>query len=70
MHLYVFAHHGICDDHADHRDPQQWRFYVVAARDLPNVKQLGLGRISQLTSAVPITELADKVRVTALTLGD
>lgn len=64
-HLYVFAHHPIYDDRADHRDPDQWQFYVVAARDLPNVKQLGLGRISELTSAVSVIGLADKVRVTA-----
>ena len=69
-HLYVFAHHSIYGDDTDHRDPLQWTFYVVPSRDLPNVKKLGLATISTLTSAVPITALADKVRITASSLAD
>lgn len=64
-HLYVFAHHGIYADHADHRDPAQWEFFVVPTRHLPDIKQAALSTISRLTSAVRITALADKVRVTA-----
>ncbi|HWJ69171.1 MAG TPA: hypothetical protein VNS79_03880 [Sphingobium sp.] len=64
-HIYVFAHHGIYADHADHRDPLQWQFYVVATRDLPDVKQAALSTIRTLTSPVPITALAGAVRVTA-----
>lgn len=67
-HLYVFAHHSIYGDDTDHRDPLQWKFYVVPSRDLPNVKKLGLAAISTLTSAVPIIGLADKVRLTASSL--
>jgi hypothetical protein len=34
--VYVFAHHPIRDETADHLDPAQWRFYVVpASRLLP-----------------------------------
>ena len=69
-HLYVFAHHSIYGDAADHRDPMQWEFYVVPSNALPDVKKLGLATISTLTSAVSITELADTVRVTASRLGD
>ncbi len=68
-HLYVFAHHSIYADHADHRDPTQWAFYVVATRDLPDIKQAALSTISRLTSAVPVTALADTVRVTASSLA-
>ncbi len=68
-HLYVFAHHGIYADHADHRDPAQWEFYVVDTRDLPDIKQAALSTISRLTSAVPVTALADTVRVTASSLA-
>lgn len=64
-HIYVFAHHGIYADHADHRDPSQWQFYVVATSDLPDLKQAALSTISRFTTPVPITALADKVRVTA-----
>ncbi len=68
-HLYVFAHHGIYGDDADHRDPSQWQFYVTAARNLPDVKQIGLSSITRLTSPVSVAALADKVRVTALQMG-
>lgn len=64
-HLYVFAHHDIYDDHADHRDPSQWQFYVAATRDLPHVKRVALGTIRTLASPVPITALANQVRITA-----
>ncbi|QZP07220.1 hypothetical protein [Caenibius sp. WL] len=64
-HIYIFAHHGIYADHADHRDPAQWAFYVVATRDLPDLKQAALSTISRFTTPVPVTALADKVRVTA-----
>ena len=33
--VYVFAWHGETDEHADHRDVAQWRFFVVAERLLP-----------------------------------
>ena len=69
-HLYVFAHHGIYGDDADHRDPSQWAFYVVPSQALPDVKKLGLATISTLTSPVPVTALADTVRVAASSLGD
>lgn len=68
-HIYVFAHHGIYADHADHRDPMQWQFYVVATSQLPDVKQVALSTISRLSSSVPVTALADTVRVTASSLA-
>jgi len=68
-HLYVFAHHGMYGDDADHRDPSQWAFYVVPSQALPDVKKLGLATISTLTSPVPVTALADTVRVAASSLG-
>jgi hypothetical protein len=69
-HLYVFAHHGVFADHTDHRDPSQWQFYVVAARKLPDVKQISLNTIRDLALPVPITSLADKVRVAASQIKD
>jgi hypothetical protein len=64
-HLYVFAHHSIYGDDADHRDPSQWQFYVLPSGTLPDVKQLGLATINTLTSAVPVAALADTVRAAA-----
>jgi len=64
-HLYIFAHHGIYDDHADHRDPSQWDFYVVPTSALPDIKQISLGTIKTITTAVSIDELAAAVRSVA-----
>jgi len=34
-HIYIFAWHGITSESADHRDPQQWEFFVVPTSALP-----------------------------------
>ncbi|ODT86466.1 hypothetical protein [Phenylobacterium sp. SCN 70-31] len=44
-HIYVFAYHPVTDDTADHRDPGQWRFFVVRTEDLPSGKSLSLARL-------------------------
>ena len=50
-HLYVFAWHGRSDERADQRDPEQWRFFVVAESDLPrNQKSIGLARLKELVT--------------------
>lgn len=41
-HIYVLAHHPVTDDTADHRDPQQWRFFVISAEQLPATKRMAL----------------------------
>ena len=69
-HLYVFAHHPLFDDTADHRDPAQWQFYVVPTADLPEIypqrsppvqQRIALSTIRTMTSFVPIYELAETV---------
>ena len=47
---YLFAHHAVEDRAvADHRDPRQWTFYVLAASRLPPVqKTIALTRIIAL----------------------
>ena len=59
--IYVLAHHPVADDSADHRDPEQWRFYVLRATDLPNFKTLGLSAVRALTAACDFSELGDGV---------
>ena len=55
---YVFAWHGRDDDHADHTDPQQWRFFVVAERDLPQgQKSIGLKRLTAIAESCGVVEL-------------
>lgn len=50
--IYVFAHHPVTDDSADHRDAGQWRFYVVATGALPPAKTIGLGKLRRLGEEV------------------
>ena len=42
-HIYVFAVHPIEDDTVDHRDPSQWRFYVLETSKLPPLPQKSIG---------------------------
>lgn len=51
-HIYVFAHHPMTDASADHRDPSQWRFHVVATHGLPGCKTISLARVALLSDAV------------------
>ena len=46
--ILIFGWHPRTDDGADHRDPDQWRFYVVRESDLPDQKSLGLPAIQAL----------------------
>lgn len=69
-HIYVFAHHPIFDDTADHRDPTQWQFYVVPTAALPDVKQIALGTIKTIAEAVPISMLAEAVATVARTISN
>jgi hypothetical protein len=59
--IYVFAYHGIDDDEADHRSPEQWTFYVLAADRLPDTKRIGMASLRQLTGACRYPELRSRV---------
>lgn len=63
--LYVLAHHPMFDDSADHRDPMQWRFYVIASDRLPDTKRISHSRASRLTDAVGFEELRSGVQAIA-----
>lgn len=56
--IYVFAHHPIADRSADHRDPGQWRFYVVPTHALPPQKTIGSAGVAERASPVAIDRLA------------
>jgi hypothetical protein len=47
-HLYVFAWNGQVGSAADHRDPDQWEFFIVPAVDLPVQKTLRLSRLKAI----------------------
>jgi len=59
--IFIFAWHPVADDAADHRDPKQWQFFVVAERDLPAQKAISLTRVRTLTEPVSFDALAAKV---------
>lgn len=67
--LYVFAHHRVAEPSADHRDPDQWDFYVVASRDLPDTKRISLARLRTMTAAENIIGLAERVAAVAAVAG-
>lgn len=64
--IYVFAWHP--EERlalADHRRADQWRFYVVAARDLPETqKSIGLRSLAALCSDVGYVDLRTTVKQT------
>jgi hypothetical protein len=48
--LFIFAWHPRTDEAADHRDPRQWLFHVVAEPLLPLGKSISLAGDRALTS--------------------
>ena len=61
-HIYVFAWHGEGYETADHRDPNEWEFYVVAEGDLPvKQKTIGLTKLRSLSTPCRIEHLATRV---------
>jgi hypothetical protein len=62
--VYVFAWNPIFGANTDHRDPNQWEFYVVSASALPeNQRTISLSKIKRLADPVKIGELAARCRV-------
>jgi hypothetical protein len=58
--VYIFAHNEVVGEMADHRDPAQWRFYVVSADDLPTTKTIGIAAIR--AAPVSFVQLEQEVR--------
>ena len=62
--LYIFAHHDVADlEEADHRDPNQWRFYVIRELDLPAQKSISLNPLKRLATDLAFGEVAAAVNV-------
>ena len=52
--VYVFAWNPIFGPDTDHRDPNQWEFYVVSASALPeNQRTISLSKIKRLADPNP-----------------
>jgi hypothetical protein len=67
--LYVFAHHEVTDESADHCDPQQWLFYVIDTTTLPSWKRIGISNLRKLAKTVTIHELRDEITRVAQSLS-
>lgn len=59
--IYVLALHRDYGDGADHRDPTQWRFFVILASDLPKTQRLQLKKAQLLAQDVGVEGLATEV---------
>lgn len=59
--IFIFAWHPITDERADHRDPNQWQFFVVPEQQLPAQSSLSLSRVRTLAAPVDFDGLAEKV---------
>lgn len=60
--IYVFAHHFEHRRSADHCDPTQWRFFVVAEHQLPpQAKTIGLSVVERLVGGCSIADLRTSV---------
>jgi hypothetical protein len=61
--IYVFAWNPIYGPETDHRNPDQWVFYIVSAARLPEGQRtIGLSKIKRLADAVPLEFLGDAVQ--------
>jgi hypothetical protein len=67
-HMYVLSLHTIADENADHRDPLQWQFYVIASRNLPDVKTIGVRAAEKLIAPVKLDRLNERVEEIVCTI--
>lgn len=60
--IFIFAWHPVTSAEADHRDPNQWEFFVLPERDLPAQATITLSRIRKLAEPVSFEALATRVK--------
>lgn len=66
--LSVFGWHDRTDATTDHRDPEQWQFFVVAERDLPARETISLSTLRKLVEPVMFHELTRAVGAISKTI--
>lgn len=60
--IYIFAYHSETDiEAADHRNPAQWRFFIVPEKLLPNQKTIALSRIKAVGAECQFDSLLNEV---------
>lgn len=60
--IFIFAWHSDTSAAADHREPQQWQFFVIAEQELPSQSSIALSRIRRLAQPVQFGQLATRVQ--------
>lgn len=55
--LYLFAYHPVEGEDADHREPDQWEFYLCPEKTLPRQKSIRLSKIRSLCQKIEISKL-------------
>ena len=60
--IYVFAYHDETNvERADHRNPDQWTFYVVREDQIPAQKTIGITKIRELGTEATYANLYNAV---------
>jgi len=63
---YLFAWNPVYGADTDHRNPEQWEFYIVAAALLPEGQRtIVLSKIKRMTASVKIAQLSHTVAIAA-----
>lgn len=69
--VYIFAWHPVMDHEvADHRCPEQWRFFVVPEQQLPNQKTISINRLRILAPEIGYDQLAAEIETWIARLGE
>jgi hypothetical protein len=69
--VYLFCWHSVEDAATcDQRDPEQWKFYVVASTALPPQASISVGPLSKLAKAITATELRTHLHALAATRAE
>jgi hypothetical protein len=66
--LYLFAYHPVVDKTADHRVPEQWKFYIVPTVELPDQKTIARSVISQRFTPFNIDTVAAAIETQRIKL--
>ncbi|GAA3997412.1 hypothetical protein [Sphingomonas humi] len=61
--IFIFAWHPLCDEDTDHRDPLQWRFFVIGERALPEQASLSLATLRRHAEEIGYGELRSVVEM-------
>ncbi len=66
--IYLFAFHSVTDESADHRDPQQWTFYLLQTQNLPVDQSISLAKLGHLAKPIGVNELASSIEAVRLSV--